>query len=93
VLLVFVTLAVYWNRFPCKFTVSSEGAGFEASTRQRNLNRIAMVLGALAGHPSVAGAGFLAQSKESLLMNWGMFKTCISTQSSVSSAWKIRGEQ
>jgi len=66
-----VVLAGYWNRFPCKFTVSPEGARFEATARQRNLNRIVTVIGALAGRPNLAGAGLLAQSQESPMMNWG----------------------
>jgi hypothetical protein len=71
VLLTFVMLVFYRNRFPCKFTAGPEGAGLEMNPRQKKLNRTVVVLGALAGRANVAGAGLLAYSQESVSMRWG----------------------
>ena len=70
VILVFVMLVIYGNRFPCRFTVTRKGVGYEVTKTQKKLNTLVIILGALGGRPGVAGAGFLARAQESDFFAW-----------------------
>ena len=71
VLFVLVMLVFFGNRFPMGFILSPQGA-MVASLSQRGRwgNRLAVILGALAGKPGVAGAGLLVMSRESVGISW-----------------------
>jgi hypothetical protein len=70
-LFLLIALVFFGNRYPCSFSVSAAGIGWEsASGRAGAANRAAVVLGALAGSPGAAGAGLLAISGESRLDGW-----------------------
>jgi hypothetical protein len=70
VIMVFVMLVLYRNRFPARFTVNHEGATIEVSRTQRKLNTAVIILGCLAGKPGVAGSGFLARAQERQFFGW-----------------------
>ena len=71
VLLILVMLGFFWNRFPMGFTLGPQGARVVSlSRRGRWGNRLAVVLGALAGKPGVAGAGLLGMAQETAAMAW-----------------------
>ena len=65
VLFILVMLVFFGNRFPMGFMLGPQGA-MVASLSQRGRwgNRLAVILGALAGKPGVAGAGLLGMSRE-----------------------------
>jgi hypothetical protein len=70
-LLILVMLVFFWNRFPMGFSLSSRGAMVVSlSRRGRWGNRLAVVLGALAGKPGVAGAGLLGMAGETVTVPW-----------------------
>ena len=71
VLFILVILVFFGNRFPMGFVLGPEGAMVTSlSQRGRWGNRLAVVLGALAGKPGLAGAGLLAMARESVGVNW-----------------------
>ena len=70
-LLILVMLLFFWNRFPMGFNLSPKGATVVSlSRRGRWGNRLAVVLGALAGKPGVAGAGLLGMAQETVAVAW-----------------------
>ena len=71
VLFILVMLVFFGNRFPMGFVLGPQGA-MVASLSQRGRwgNRLAVILGALAGKPGVAGAGLLGMSRESVGISW-----------------------
>ena len=71
VLFILVMLVFFGNRFPMGFMLGPQGA-MVASLSQRGRwgNRLAVILGALAGKPGVAGAGLLGMSRESVGISW-----------------------
>ena len=66
-----VMLVFFGNRFPMGFMLGPQGA-MVASLSQRGRwgNRLAVILGALAGKPGVAGAGLLGMSRETVGVTW-----------------------
>lgn len=71
VLGVLVMLVFFGNRMAMRFRVDERGV--VASTvdrRARIANRLAVVAGALAGKPSVAGAGLIAAGTETMATRW-----------------------
>jgi hypothetical protein len=71
VLLILVMLGFFWNRFPMGFSLSPQGAMVVSlSRRGRWGNRLAVILGALAGKPGVAGAGLLGMAQETTTIAW-----------------------
>jgi hypothetical protein len=71
VLLILVMLGFFGNRFPMGFALGPQGAMVTSlSGRGRWGNRLAVVLGALAGKPGVAGAGLLGMSRETTGVAW-----------------------
>ena len=70
VIMVFVMLVFYGNRFPAKFTVSHDGAMIEVTPTQKKLNTAVIIIGCLTGKPGVAGSGFLARSQERQFFGW-----------------------
>ncbi len=71
VLMILVMLLFFFNHFPMKFQVSSQGVRVESlSRRGRWGNRLAVVLGALSGRPGVAGAGLLGMAQEIVSLKW-----------------------
>ena len=71
VLFILVMLVFFGNRFPMGFMLGPQGA-MVASLSQRGRwgNRLAVILGALAGKPGVAGAGLLGMSRETVGVTW-----------------------
>jgi hypothetical protein len=70
-LLILVMLGFFWNRFPMGFSLSPRGARVVSlSRRGRGGNRLAVILGALAGKPGVAGAGLLGLAQEIATVGW-----------------------
>jgi hypothetical protein len=71
VLFLLVMLVFFGNRFPMGFMLGPQGA-MVASLSQRGRwgNRLAVILGALAGKPGVAGAGLLGMARETVGVTW-----------------------
>jgi hypothetical protein len=70
-LLILVMLGFFGNRFPMGFALGPHGAMVVSlSRRGRWGNRLAVVLGALAGKPGVAGAGLLGMAQETTGVPW-----------------------
>jgi hypothetical protein len=70
-LLILVMLGFFWNRFPMGFSLGPrEARVVSLSRRGRWGNRLAVVLGALAGKPGVAGAGLLGMAQEIATVAW-----------------------
>jgi hypothetical protein len=70
-LLILVMLVFFGNRFPMRFTLGPQGAMVcSLSRRGRWGNRLAVILGALAGKPGVAGAGLLGMAQETTGVAW-----------------------
>jgi hypothetical protein len=71
VLLILVMLVLFGNRFPMGFRLGPQGAMVVSlSRRGRWGNRLAVILGALAGKPGVAGAGLLGMAQETVAVVW-----------------------
>lgn len=68
--LFFIAALLLGNRSGARFTVSPEGVLYEAEERERRMNRLVAVAGAVAGSATTAGAGLLASSREELLVPW-----------------------
>jgi hypothetical protein len=72
VLLILVMLVFFGNRFPMGFRVGPQGAMVVSLSRRGHWgNRLAVILGALAGKPGVAGAGLLGMAQETVGVVWG----------------------
>lgn len=71
-LLGLVIMAVMFRgRFHVRYTLSGKGILQEsAEPIAQKANRAAIILGALAGKPGLAGAGLLARSREAEMVNW-----------------------
>lgn len=70
-LFILVMLIFFGNRFPMGFAINNNGATMVMlSQRGRWGNRLAVILGALAARPGLAGAGLLAMARESVGMSW-----------------------
>lgn len=70
-LMVLVMLLFFFNRFPMRFFLSPRQVRVASLSRQGKWgNRLAVILGALAGKPGIAGAGLLAMAQEMVAMNW-----------------------
>jgi hypothetical protein len=66
------------NRIRTLFVLDADGVGSKVSRSMSKLNRVTVVLGALAGSPSVAGAGLLAASSEESFFPWsGIVKATV----------------
>lgn len=66
-----VMLVFFGNRFPMAFVINPEGVGVASlSTRGRAGNRLAVIMGLLAGRPAAAGAGLIAISQEETGIAW-----------------------
>jgi hypothetical protein len=71
ILFILVMLVFFGNRYPMGFVISEQGAGVVSlSCRGRWGNRLAVIVGALAGKPGVAGAGLLGMARESVGTTW-----------------------
>ena len=58
------------NGVSMTFSVCAEGVSYSMGRRQKGLNRATVVLGALSGSPTTAGAGLLAASREQGSWKW-----------------------
>ncbi|MHB1018244.1 MAG: hypothetical protein ACYC2X_10235 [Coriobacteriia bacterium] len=58
------------NHVPMTFSVRSEGVAYGMDKRQKGLNRATVIIGALSGSPTTAGAGLLAASREQGGWTW-----------------------
>ncbi|MDD4029330.1 MAG: hypothetical protein PHI40_06845 [Caldisericia bacterium] len=69
---------VYRNRFRMHYEINDDGIfmGFAATSRKKNklVNIATIIAGGMAGKPSVAGAGLLAQSQQSVFLRWSQCK-------------------
>jgi hypothetical protein len=71
VLFILVMLFFFGNRYPMGFAIGPKSALMVGlSQRGRWGNRLAVILGALAGKPGLAGAGLLAMARESVGVSW-----------------------
>ena len=71
VLSLLIMLVVFRNRMTMQFEVDEHGATARVIDRRARIaNRLAMVGGAAAGRPGVAGAGMLATSSEQVATAW-----------------------
>lgn len=73
--LIFVSTLIFillmGNRLPLRFRIDAEGLHMKSvSRRVRNINRTAMILGALAGKPGAVGAGAIGASQENTSIGW-----------------------
>jgi len=68
--LLFIAALLLGNRSGARFAVSPEGVLYEAEERERRINRLVSVAGAVAGSATTTGAGLLASSREELLVPW-----------------------
>lgn len=73
IMLALFTLAslMLGNHVPMTFSVRPEGISYGMGRRQRGINRATVILGALSGSPTTAGAGLLAASREQGGWTWG----------------------
>ncbi len=70
-LLLFVVLVIFRNRFRVRFSLNEKGVWFETvDTCARAGGRLAALLGALGGHPIMAGAGLAGMSREREFASW-----------------------
>ncbi|GFK95901.1 hypothetical protein NNJEOMEG_03774 [Fundidesulfovibrio magnetotacticus] len=75
VLFVLVMFLFFGNRLELAFRLDERGAhALVASRRGRAANRAAVLLGALAGKPGVAGAGLLAQAQEHTFVDYSLVR-------------------
>jgi hypothetical protein len=71
VALVLVMLLLFRDRFPVRITIEKSGVLWESlSRRSKWAGRTAILAGAFAGNPTVAGAGLLAEARQAAGMNW-----------------------
>lgn len=71
VLFVLVILVVFGNRMSMRFAVDARGARAEVTDRRAaRSNRLAVLVGTLAGKPGLTGAGLLAQSGSEQSVAW-----------------------
>lgn len=69
--LLLVMLLLFRDRFPVRITLEKSGVLWESlSSRGRWAGRLAILFGAFAGNPAVAGAGLLAEARQAAGMNW-----------------------
>jgi len=69
-LYVLVSLLFFRNRIRTRYTLDSKGVGSRFTRSVSKINTMTIVLGALAGSPTVTGAGLLASSRESSFVSW-----------------------
>jgi len=65
-----LTSILLGNHVGSVFILDKDGVGSKVSRRMSKLNKATIVLGVLAGNPSVAGAGFLASSQGEAFHPW-----------------------
>jgi len=71
VLFLAIMLLFFGNRYRTGFTIDRNGVGWSSlMSRTKWANRAAVVAGALAAKPGVAGAGLLAESQEQGIIEW-----------------------
>lgn len=71
-LAVLVMVVFFGNRYRAAFSIDDRGIGYESRSRRGKwANRAAIAAGILRGRPSVAGAGLIAASQESMGLRWG----------------------
>lgn len=71
VIMILVMLIFFGNRFPMRFTLAPRGAMVASLSRRGKVgNRLAVILGALARNPGVAGAGLLGMAQETVSLEW-----------------------
>lgn len=68
-------MAVYRGRYEVEFILDDQGVLCRTQAgqakRSRIINFLTVVLGFLSGKPAVAGAGMLAQARQSEFLQWG----------------------
>lgn len=70
-LFLLITVVFFGNRYRARMTVEAAGLSWESLSRRAGWSGKAAVLaGALAGNPTVAGAGLLAVSRQSVSIVW-----------------------
>jgi len=70
-LFLFVMLVILGNRMLLRFTVNNDGVLCETLSRTaRTANRLAIIIGILAGKPGVAGTGMIGLSQEAVFAEW-----------------------
>lgn len=75
VALFILSAALLRNAIPTRFFLNSDGVGYEAATsRERNISILAIIIGAVTRSPGTMGAGMIAASHESDFCAWGNVK-------------------
>ena len=69
--LFFLASLLLGNRHGARFTVGPKGVRYAAEQRERTINRVVMIVGALAGSPTTTGAGMIASGQEEMFVPWG----------------------
>jgi hypothetical protein len=74
-LFTYLLIRILWRgKYDVSFIIDSKGIHCQTQQGQadknRVLNALTVVLGLLSGKPAVAGAGILAQSRQSVLLKW-----------------------
>jgi len=76
-----LTTLILGNHIGSVFILDKEGVGSKMSRRMRKLTKATIVLGVLAGKPSVAGSGLLASSQAETFHRWsGIEKAIVDRQ-------------
>lgn len=72
-------LVAYGGRYDVEFELDDKGVVCRTQARQQSKNRVinglTVVLGSLAGKPSLAGAGMLAQARQEESLRWSRVQT------------------
>ncbi|ALG68037.1 hypothetical protein [Beggiatoa leptomitoformis] len=67
-------IMVYRGQYAVEFTLDDKGVRCYTQTQQTKknhlINTITVIFGLLSGKPTVVGAGLLAQSRQSVFLNW-----------------------
>ena len=70
VLLIFVELVVFGNRFAARFSLDRNGASYESGRAGRAVRKAGLIVGVLAGSALVTGGSLLASTMASLHIGW-----------------------
>jgi hypothetical protein len=73
-LVVFSSLAVFFNRMNMEFGIGPEGVLTMVGSKERKMNTAVTIIGILTGNIQATGAGLLARSRETTVASWPEIK-------------------
>jgi hypothetical protein len=93
VLFALIMAVVFRNRIHVRYTITETGIVMETiDISVRRANRVAIIVGALAGRPQLAGAGLIGASREREAVQWnGAFKAILDDHAqtvTLANAWR-----